>query len=169
MNTPLVVRFSAFAFLLIFAACEDSRTAQHPYQDSTKDTLPANANELAGDSSLPKPANNLSGSWNWSAADTSEALWLDLVQSGDSITGAYCAFQRGGMRYDCGETGDPVCRVRGTVDGNKASVLFTSCYSGQTGKAELIYDAEKETLTWKVVSGKLQHYAPPEATLKKSG
>ncbi len=116
----------------------------------------------------PKPAINFSGSWSWSAADTSAALWLDLIQSGDSITGAYCAFQRGGMRYDCGETGDPVCPVRGIINGNKAFVFFTSCYSGETGKAELIYDAEKETLTWKVVDGKLQHYAQQEATLKKS-
>ncbi|WP_114777430.1 hypothetical protein [Botryobacter ruber] len=58
------------------------------------------------------------------------------------------------------------CAVTGTINGNVATVKYTSCYSGKTATATITYLAAKKLLLWEAKPASAG-YVPAKAELKR--
>jgi hypothetical protein len=73
---------------------------------------------------------------------------VQVRQSGNKISGSYCAYPKDLSRMDCNtEAGGEPCPVFGQLKHDTAYITFVSCYSGDTGKA--IIWVQNGILHWK--------------------
>lgn len=99
---------------------------------------------------------------SWSYTNRGYSFSLDLTQRGDRLEGSYCAVTEEARRVDC------ISPISGKVEGDSATVQWTSAYGGGTGSAVLTRTGEQ--LRW--VLGKTpdtDFYAPKKATMRRSG
>ena len=114
----------------------------------------------------PQAKPDFAGNWEWVKNSEAATFSLELKQKGNELTGSYCAVANSGNRIDCGMDEGDACKVTGTINGNMATVKYTSCYSGKTATATITYLADKERMLWE---GKPTSagYVPVKAELKR--
>ena len=81
---------------------------------------------------------DLTGNWSW--ATKNSTFDLTLNQSNNCVTGNYCAVANNGNKIDCYVNKNDSCSLYGCLSNNKANLVFTSCYVGAKGLANIIYN-----------------------------
>lgn len=111
---------------------------------------------------------NLTGQWH---RETKEANFdLDIIQTGDSLKGTYCAVAANGKYLDCPDSNsDGDCMIIGCLEGNSAKIIFNSSFSNHASKdtATIIYNPQTQTLSWVWKQKNIVSYAPEKAILKE--
>ncbi|MDO6758769.1 hypothetical protein Q4566_01045 [Tamlana sp. 2_MG-2023] len=128
---------------------------------------------FCGGCKMNSDKNNIesTGSWSWqySAEDNSylnRVFTLDLIQTGNVLTGKYCAIVKNGARIDCYYR-DKTNNINGTVKGDTIFVDFVGHYDqSATGKAVLF--KKGNALVWNITESQGDIFAPKYAELRKS-
>ena len=149
--------------LIIFGCNQNSSSTQNTDADTTKLSETENINtELLPD---------LAGEWVWESETRDDEgtpesmLSLNIQQNNQTISGGYDAFAMYGDRLDFAETSYS-CPIEGSINKGIGHINFTSCYSGEQGKAEISINKEGN-LEWKVTKQADDSWCPQQATLKK--
>lgn len=89
------------------------------------------------------------GKWVWQQGLPNYNFSLTISEISDSkLQGGYCGYPSDLSRIDCGNETDNYCKISGRIEeSGKVLVNFTSCYSGQTGKAIITHIA-KDSIKW---------------------
>lgn len=130
---------------------------------------PTTDEDYFGEEEGDAPQLSFYGEYTWEsekkndAGDSEAAFSMSIVQTGLSITGGYNAYTGFGSKADQGED-DYACKIEGEVVDSIAKIKFTSCYSGETGEAEIEYKDNKWIWTVKKAA---QAWCPANAILTK--
>ena len=111
--------------------------------------------------------NNLSGKWEWKENNLAFTFDIYIKQTGDSITGNYCAIANNGNKIDCSVENDDNCNMYGKQVNNVTVLTFTSCYMEAKGEAIITYNPKKDELIWKLGNTTDIVFAPDSAILKR--
>jgi len=114
--------------------------------------------------SIPENANmNFIG--NWKANITNGQFIVKLNIKNGLIKGYYCGYPDNLSKIDCGASEEAKdCPIKGILIRNQAEVLFTSCYSNETGKAIIEFVGDR--LFWKtIIQPEGWFFAPENAEL----
>lgn len=91
---------------------------------------------------IPENANQkIQGNWKWTKEQGNFEISLEIKNG--LIKGHYCGFPENLSKMDCKASDEAEeCPITGIINENSMEILFTSCYSGETGlaKIELIND-----------------------------
>jgi hypothetical protein len=156
--------FSAFIVGLIIISCSNRNFKNIP-TDSSKSF---NVNDTITPNKSSNDKINLSGHWQWESK--SSTFELDIVQTGDSLKGSYCAVALNGNRIDCNDNdSDGYCLISGVLENNEAKIVFNSAFSDPELKdtAEVVYNIKNKTLLWTWTQKNIVAYVPNKAILKK--
>jgi hypothetical protein len=101
---------------------------------------------------------DFSGHWE----DASTGFTLDLVQDINQLKGGHSVVAQGGNKIDSLPDS-----IKGSIDGNVATVQFQSSFAAQPGTALLLF-VDANTIGWKITAApEGEFYLPAEATLVK--
>lgn len=78
---------------------------------------------------------------HWESDNKSSSYIIDLVETGDHVSGKYCFITNNGNRIDCTEQSDND-NITGTIVNGKALISFDSTFGGK-GTAILSIDGDK--------------------------
>lgn len=84
-------------------------------------------------------------SGHWVNEGKTDSFTLDLIRSGEHLTGKYCFITNNGNRIDCEGGGEE--NIDGVIKGNVATVSFNSTFGG-AGKATI--SIVNDILTYKI-------------------
>lgn len=87
---------------------------------------------------------------HWEKVSKSSSFIIDLVQSGEHVSGKYCFITNNGNRIDCPEKNDED-NISGTINNGVANIKFESTFGGsgvavaKLNKNKLIYSIKNKT------------------------
>jgi len=108
---------------------------------------------------------NLNG--NWAAKISSGQFIINLNIKNGNVKGYYCGYPDNLSKIDCKASDEAKdCPIKGIIDHNQVLVLFTSCYSNETGKA--LIEIVDEKLVWKtIIQPEGWHFVPSNSELQR--
>lgn len=78
---------------------------------------------------------------HWESVSESNSFVLDLVQSGEHVSGNYCFITNNGNRIDCAESDDED-NITGSIKHGVAVIEFESTFGGEGRATAIVNDKE---------------------------